>query len=217
MRAQAEELVTWSLAQVKSFLDWDRDEYRDRDYTLWLTLAMTGMRRSEALALRWSDVDVDRQRIAIRRAADSIEIGTTKLPKNSKARVVDVDDDFLGALRTWRATRGAISLDLARPSAYLFGDAAGLLINPNRVTNRWSVRVKAYQRAHPNAELPSLPLHGLRHSHATALLEAGVHPRVVQERLGHSTITITMEIYSHVTDTMQRDATDRLTALFRSA
>jgi site-specific recombinase XerD len=57
----------------------------------------------------------------------------------------------------------------------------------------------------------------LRHSHATQLLSAGVHPKVAQERLGHATITTTLDLYSHVTETMQSDAAERLDALFRTA
>jgi integrase len=58
--------------------------------------------------------------------------------------------------------------------------------------------------------LPKVRFHDLRHSHATQLLAAGVHPKIVQERLGHSTITVTMDLYSHVSETMQSDATARL-------
>lgn len=60
-------------------------------------------------------------------------------------------------------------------------------------------------------------LHGLRHTHATPLLGAGIHPKVVQERLGHSDNSITMSVYSHVTETMQRDAVDRLPAIMAGA
>ena len=63
--------------------------------------------------------------------------------------------------------------------------------------------------------LPYVRFHDLRHSHATQLLAGGVHPKVAQERLGHSTITTTMDLYSHVTDTMQSDAAARLDAAFR--
>lgn len=61
--------------------------------------------------------------------------------------------------------------------------------------------------------IPAVTLKGLRHTHATLMLESGVHPKVVQERLGHSTITTTMNVYSHVTPTMQRDAVDRVAGL----
>jgi integrase len=62
-------------------------------------------------------------------------------------------------------------------------------------------------------DLPTVTLKGPRHTHATLLLQAGVQPKVVQERLGHSTIAITMNIYSHVMPSMQRDAVDRLSAI----
>ena len=64
--------------------------------------------------------------------------------------------------------------------------------------------------------LPKVRFHDLRHSHATQLLAAGVHPKIVQERLGHSTITVTMDLYSHVSETMQSDATARLDAAYGS-
>lgn len=212
VRAQASEMVTWTAGELRAFLEWDRDCYRDEHYAFWTVLAKTGMRRSEGLALRWSDIDVKGQRIAIRRTADTIVIGTTKPPKSGKSRVVDVDATVIETLRTWKAIKGSISLNLARQDAYLFGDDDGNLINPNRATMRWSVRVAAAQKIMP--ELPRLPLHGLRHSHATILLAGGVHPKVVQERLGHANISITMEIYSHVTETMQREAVDQFARLF---
>ena len=65
--------------------------------------------------------------------------------------------------------------------------------------------------------IPRIRFHDLRHSHATQLLLAGVHPKVAQERLGHSTITTTLDLYSHVTDTMQSDAAQRLDAALRPA
>jgi integrase len=66
-------------------------------------------------------------------------------------------------------------------------------------------------------DLPRVRFHDIRHSHATQLLADGVHPKVAQERLGHSTITTTMDLYSHVTDTMQADAAARLGAAFEAA
>jgi integrase len=66
-------------------------------------------------------------------------------------------------------------------------------------------------------DLPRIRLHDLRHSHATQLLAAGVHPKIVQERLGHASITTTLDLYSHVTSTMQGDAAARLDAAFQPA
>jgi integrase len=66
-------------------------------------------------------------------------------------------------------------------------------------------------------DIPRVRFHDLRHSHATQLLSAGVHPKIAQERLGHSTITTTMDLYSHLTKTMQEDAADQLDKAFRRA
>lgn len=82
---------------------------------------------------------------------------------------------------------------------------------------RWSVRVAAAHRRLGEDAIPVMGLHGLRHTHATLLLGAGIHPKVVQERLGHSDISITMSVYSHGTETMQRDAVDRLAAIMAGA
>jgi integrase len=83
------------------------------------------------------------------------------------------------------------------------------------ISNRWKRRATAAAKKLTN--LPHIPLHGLRHTHATLLLQLGESPKVVQERLGHSSIAITMDIYSHVNPTMQRAAADRFSALLDEA
>ena len=91
-----------------------------------------------------------------------------------------------------------------KPDSYIFADDDGLLRSPNSATALWSRRLDWLADVHP--DLPRVDLKGLRHTHATLFLELGVQPKVVQERLGHSTITTTMNIYSHVTPTMQKAA-----------
>lgn len=213
VKAEAPELDVWTAEQLTAFLEWDRSVYDDADFTLWMVLAHTGMRRGEALGLRWKDLDVKNRRIAVRRAANSIKHGETKATKSGKPRVIDLDESIVDAMKAWKAVRGSLSLDLARADAVIFGDMAGNVINPNRVTGRWAARVAAARR--DGVEIPKLALHGLRHTHATNLLQAGVHPRIVQERLGHADISITMGLYSHVTESMQRDAVARYMAVMQ--
>ncbi|TQL48775.1 site-specific recombinase XerD [Homoserinimonas aerilata] len=213
IRAQRPEIVTWTAGELRAFLDWDRDVFQDELHALWHLVAHTGMRRGEALALRWGDLDLTGQRVSIRRAADSTMRNAAKSTKSGSSRVVDIDEETINVLRTWKARRGALSLDLARAGAYIFGNAAGEMRGPNEVGARWSYRVKrARLELGPDALKP-LTIKGLRHTHATLLLELGVHPKVVQERLGHSQISTTMNIYSHVTPTMQKDAVARLAQL----
>jgi integrase len=163
--------------------------------------------RSEALALRWGDLNVANGRLSIRRAADVTIRNMAKTTKTGSARVLDMDSETVGILKAYKAKRGAISLDLARADAYVFGNDSGAIRSPNEVGRRWTFRVERAQVAING--LPWVTLKGLRHTHATLLLELGEHPKVVQERLGHSTITTTMNIYSHVTPTMQKAAVNR--------
>ena len=210
IRAQRPEIVTWTGPELAAFLTWDRDVMQDDMFTLWRTIAYTGMRRSEALALRWGDVSITRGTVAVRRAADVTTRGRVKSTKTHSVRVLDIDADTTAALKAWKAVRGSISLNYARPDAYVFGNLDGEMRSPNEVSRRWKLRVQKARIALGNDNLRTVTLKGLRHTHATLMLELGVHPKVVQERLGHSDITTTMNVYSHVTPTMQRAAIDRL-------
>lgn len=89
--------------------------------------------------------------------------------------------------------------------------ADGLPLQPQSLTHQFTrliARIRGF---------PRIRFHDLRHSHATQLLLTGVHPKIAQERLGHASITITLDLYSHVTDTMQSDAAQRLDAAFAVA
>lgn len=211
INASKEEINPWTAAELKAFLDWDKHTYNDPLYTLWLVYAKTGMRRSEALALRWGDLDTVNMKLAIRRAVDSGKPGHVKPPKSGQSRVIDLSADDVKAFKEWKATRAQISFEFAKPGAYIFGNDAGALRSPNEIGRRWSYRTNRAMKEVP--EIHRITLHDLRHTHATLLLMAGVQPKVVQERLGHSTIAITMNIYSHVMPSMQRQAVDSLSAL----
>lgn len=208
IRANKPEITTWSAAQLHAFLNWNRDVLQDDLHPLWRTMAFTGLRRSEALALKWNDINFKSERLSLRRAADVTQRDVTKPPKSGSARSIDLDSETVDVLKKYKAVRGLIALDLARPEAYIFANLEGRIRSPNEVGRRWSYRVRRAQDDLPG--LPKITLHELRHTHATVLLELGEHPKVVQERLGHATIAITMDTYSHVSPTMQRTAIDRL-------
>lgn len=145
--------------------------------------------------------------LSLRRAANVTKRNATKKTKTGSSRSIDLDQNSVNALKAYKAKRGSISLDLARPEAYVFGNDQGQIRSPNEVGRRWTYRVA---KAQEKLDLPRITLKGLRHTHATILLELGIHPKVVQERLGHTKISTTMDIYSHVAPTMQRNAIDLL-------
>jgi integrase len=207
------ELCYWTPAQLGSFLRWSE---RDADdlFAAWQVLGATGARRGEVLALRWSDVDFAHARLAIRRSAvliknhregESIEIGT---PKSTRARVVDIDHRTVAVLETQRRTLAERDARLAGDDAFVLPADDGGVRHPERFSRSFQVRIRRARRALGEGSLPVIRLHDVRHTHATALLLAGVHPKVVQERLGHATISITLDTYSHVIPTMQRAAAD---------
>ena len=135
---------------------------------------------------------------------------STRHEIRGSSRVLDLDPETAGILKAYRAKRGALALQAAQADAYIFGNDAGAIRSPNEVSRRWTNRVERAQGEID--DLPRITLKGLRHTHATLLLELGEHPKVVQERLGHSTITTTMNIYSHVSPTMQKAAANRFAA-----
>lgn len=213
--AQSPEMHTWTGEELAAFLTWARGQDDDL-YIAWLVLAMTGMRRGEALALRWKDVDFEQGNVVVRRSAtvvkrkgegEQIVVGP---PKSGKLRVIDVDPDTVAALRSYRARVGSLSLLLANPDALVLGTMNGTMRHPERFSRTFQLRIAAAQSA--IEDLSPIRLHDLRHTHATVLLRAGVHPKVVSERLGHAKVSITLDVYSHVMPTLQREAADRFAA-----
>jgi integrase len=217
-KAQAPEIRTWTGPQLGNFLAWADAEVLP-DATAWRLLAFSGARRGEVLGGRWKDLNPDTGRLSIRRSVgivhnkgESPQIleGPTK---TGKERVIDLDPQTIAALRSWRLARAGLDLRLARDDALIFGNLQGDHQHPGRFTHRFGVHIARYRRQRGDDAPPRIRLHDLRHTHATLLLAAGERVKVVSERLGHSTVTITMEIYQHVTPSMQAEAAARFAAI----
>ncbi|QEX12128.1 site-specific integrase [Rhodococcus erythropolis] len=210
-----DEYEAWTAAQLSAFLAWNRDIYSDELHALWHTMASTGIRRSEALALRWTDINLTEGCVIVRRALDSSVTGkgTVKGTKTGRTRRIDIDNATIDSLKAHRAARGSMAFALARGDALVFGNDAGEPRNVRGASTGWTMRVRR-ARAHLGEDaLPILRLHGLRHTHATLLIAAGESIKVVQERLGHASISVTMDIYSHVIPGQQKSAAERFAAL----
>lgn len=199
---------TWSAVELQAFLESVRD---DRLAACWRFLAMTGCRRGEALGLRWRDVDLDAGRATIVRAlVGSRALSETKSERGQ--RTIALDARTVAALREHR--RAQLEERFALGSAYedhdlVFCREDGTPIWPRSLS-------RAFARHAAAVDLPRIRLHDLRHTHATLALQAGVHPKVVQERLGHATISITLDVYSHAIPAMQEEAASRVAALLES-
>ena len=217
-QARPPEMQAWTATELTRFLSWA--EKRDSDMAMgWRLLAYTGMRRGEALALRWRDVDLDTGRLAVRRS-----VGVIKAPgmgeelvegptKTGQSRVVDLDSGTVAALRAYRASREALSAELARATGLVLGSLDAGYQHPERFSRRFKNQVARAQKAVGEDQIPAIRLHDLRHTHATLLLAAGEPVKVVSERLGHANATITLTVYQHVHPGMGKQAADRFAAL----
>jgi integrase len=204
----AERLPVWTVEQLAAFLTSVTD---DRLFALWRLLAMTGMRRGEALGLAWEDLDMEKGRLTIRRAWVPVNgVGQMSEPKTKRGRrTIALDPVTLDALKAHAARQAdeRSAWDEAWIEAGLvFTGTDGQPLQP------WAVS-KAFRNLSKAAMLPAIPLHGLRHSYATLALASGVNPRIVSSRLGHSTVALTLDVYSHVLPQQDREAAERIAAL----
>jgi integrase len=206
------EMKTWTAEQLRAFLDFTKD---DALYSLWHTLAMTGMRRGEGLGLRWEDVDFEAARLSVRRALipSGREVVVSE-PKTARGRrSIALDPETVAVLKSQAARQldhQADWLEGWTDSGYVFTAEDGQYLNPEAVT-RW------FRQAVKKSMLPTIRLHDLRHTHATLALQAGVHPKVVSERLGHATVAMTLDIYSHAIPAMQEEAAALIAGLVFAA
>jgi integrase len=217
--AKSPEMQCWTAAQLAAFLRWSvaGSQY----HPLWATLAATGMRRGEALALRWRDISLDAGTVSIRRSAGVVRnageasVMVEGAPKSGKPRVVDLDAATVALLRAHRKQRGAMALQLARDDALVFGDHEGRPRDPDGMSRRFKRDLALCRKA--GADVPVVRLHDLRHTHATILLSAREPVHVVSRRLGHASPTVTMTVYAHVLPGSQREAANLFASLIAEA
>jgi integrase len=208
------EMKTWTAAELSAFLD---HVGGDRLAGGWWLLATTGMRRGEALGLRWSDVDLEDGVARITRTLITTDVqrkgspgfgwGTPKTAKGRRS--VALDPATVAALKAHRTRQ--LQERMALGAGYVDEDLVvaevdGRQMHPKRLSYH-------FERESNRAGLPAIRLHDLRHTHVTLALKAGVHPRIVQERLGHANVSITLDTYSHVDLDMQAAAAARVAAL----
>jgi integrase len=174
-------------------------------YSLFHTYLYTGCRRSELLAVRYSDVDLLGMTMSINRSMQFIDSKVTfKPPKTaSSRRLIALSPHSCMVLREHRAAqdiiRQRIGLESMGDSDLIFCHYDGTPLLPDSVTHAW---VKLVRRC----GMTGVRLHDARHTHASLLLKQGTHPKIVSERLGHAGTSITMDLYSHTIPSMQKAA-----------
>jgi integrase len=177
---------------------------------LFVLALATGMREGEILALKWSDIDLQRRRATVRgtlQRRDGVGLVVAETKTASSRRQVALSNTATAALRRHRRNDVERSLRLGialSEDDFVFTSKSGGPIDPQ------NLRARVFQPLLKRAGLPAIRFHDLRHTAATLLLGKGVHAKIVSEMLGHSNISITLNLYSHVTPIMHEEAADAL-------
>jgi integrase len=211
-RKEHKEMRPLSPEEVKQFLEAAKGHPRESLFTLALA---TGMRRGELLALKWQDINLESGVLHVRRSLTRMYAGQgykeTEPKTKSSRRSIALAPFAIEVLKKhWKEQQRdkARAAEAWEDHDYVFCDPDGTHLDPGYdVYEQFKALLK-------EAGLPDVRFHDLRHSTATLLLSKGVHPKVVQEILGHSAINITMDTYSHVLPTMQKDALEKLDDFF---
>ena len=178
-------------------------------HTLLLTAVYTGMRRGELLGLMWKDVDLEQGVIRVRQIAQRITgkgmvFGDTKT--SGSRRAITIPQSVVVALKKEKVKQAEWKLkygSLFKDNGLVFCSKTGKPVEPR-------ILQEFLKRSLQIAGLPPIRFHDLRHTHATLLLQQGVHPKIVAERLGHANVGMTLDTYSHVLPNMQQEAVQKL-------
>jgi integrase len=174
---------------------------------------LTGLRRGELLALKWDDVALEAGEISVRQSLEQTRTGLIfKQPKTTRSRrTIALPQLAIDALRQHKAAQAAQRLKLGpayQDHGLVFPKQDGRPWEPDRFSSAFAATVRRSSNKH-------IRFHDLRHTHATHLLRQGVNPKVVSERLGHSTVAFTLDVYSHVLPGMQDEAARRIDSALR--
>ncbi len=205
-------MKTWTPDQVKTFLAAEKDS---REFPIWRLAVTTGMRRSEVLGLSWDSLDLEEGRLSIRQSlvnVNNVPTLQSDTKTASSRRLVNLDELTVSVLKKHQTSQ--YEERLLAGSAWnnehnlVFVSEIGEMLKPNRITRIFKARVE-------DAGLPRIRLHDLRHTHASNALQAGIHIKVVSERLGHANIGVTLNTYSHTIPAMDEQAAELVASLYQ--
>jgi integrase len=204
-RLKTKPVRTWTVPEARRFLSVTGN---DRFGPLWLLLLSTGLRRGEALGLRWEDLDFRASRLAV---VQTVVVASNRVhlsePKTMHGRrVVRLQPETVTALRRHQLRQSEDRLLVGsewNELDLIFATATGRPLHPRNI-------VRAFDQAVVRADVPRIRIHDLRHTAATFALREGVHPKLVQEMLGHAKVAVTLDLYSHTTDDMHQGAARRI-------
>jgi len=210
-KQEEKKLHTWNKKQVNMFLN----KARDYKYFILHYLALnTGMRRGELLGLQWQDIDFKQKRIQVKRQLARTDEGLIfkKVKTKSGNRIIPVTDNVITELKRHKIKQGEKRLALGE--AY---NKKADLVGCNGIGNPLDPRnlVRDFKEIIEEAGIPEIRFHDTRHTFSTLFLEARGSIKTLQQILGHSSITVTIDTYSHVTEEMLIEAERKMETMFK--
>lgn len=193
-KIKRKQMRTWTKEEAHIFLNSIQNEIYFHIFVLALT---TGMRQGELLGIRWQDINFENQTLSVVQAVSQVKGHTFISTPKTGQRIIKLSSFALESLPTPRKRRGLVLVT-----------KTGKPLSPRNLL-RW------FRKKTNDLKLPYIRFHDLRHTAATFLLEENVHPKIVQEMLGHSTIQLTLDTYSHIIPTMQDKAADTMDSIFK--
>lgn len=204
LRGSASSIKPWNAAEARAFL---AHVASDEFVAAWILALTTGMRRGEILGLRWEDIDFDRAQLSVRQTlvnvAYEVKLSSPKTVRSRRSLALDTGT--LAALHEHRTRVAGRPID-STYGGLVFTRENGQWIHPDRFTQMFNKHVRS-------SKVTRIRFHDVRHTYATLALTAGVHPKIVSERLGHATVAFTLDVYSHVIPGMQEDAASLVAGL----
>ena len=195
--------------ELKEFLKLAQNTTLSYFFPLVHLMSYTGLRQGEALALKWSDIDFENKKITVNKTAVRIkEKQTLQTPKtkNSK-RIISIDSATLSILKSWKKDQIKIYF---KNGKHFEGDENFIFTNQRGDWVHIHNFIRYFKRFIADHKLKPITPHGLRHTHASLLFSAGVEPKNISDRLGHSTIKITLDLYTHITEEQRTDTVEKL-------
>ena len=196
--------------ELRKFLEYAEKHEKYKFYVLFRLLAFSGMRKSEALALTWNDIDFDKSQITINKTLIStpkVEVSTPKT-KNSN-RIVFIDKKTLSILKEWKLKQKKDLLqkgfNALSPNQLIFSNEDNGYIIPTTIINPMNRIIRG-------SNLPHITVHGLRHTYATLAAQGGMSVKQLQAQLGHSKVEITLDVYTSITDEQRKETASQYTS-----
>ncbi|EGP5127921.1 site-specific integrase [Enterococcus faecium] len=203
----------YSKDELLEFLNFTKNNFEHQRFIFFHLLAFTGIRRGEALSLTWNDINFEEKYLHVSKTLTKGENGRFLIhPPKTKAsfRKIFLDNQTLNYLQTWKEIqKETLNLSFDNPKQLLFPNHKNSFLEPN-IPREWLQTIARHYKKKTTKDLKIITIHGFRHTHASLLYLSGINLKEAQERLGHSNVKTTLNVYTHLSDKQREQTVDKL-------